>query len=92
MLGLQQTVIKLIDVNDRPVIVGVDDINISTAYAAMRNNDPGPRPSTSSGAESPCSQNFPLNGGCREYRPRDFRSFSYVIVSRTFAHTIVNVT
>ncbi|CAG2185624.1 unnamed protein product [Mytilus edulis] len=50
MLGLQQTVIKLININDRPVTV--DDNNLSTAYAAMRNNDLGPRPSTSSGAES----------------------------------------
>ncbi|XP_063402881.1 uncharacterized protein LOC134686948 [Mytilus trossulus] len=61
MLGLQQTVIKLININDKPVTVGVEDNNLSTAYAAMGNNDPGPRPSTSAGAESPCSQAFPLN-------------------------------
>ncbi|VDI39408.1 Hypothetical predicted protein [Mytilus galloprovincialis] len=61
MLGLQQTVIKLININDKPVTVGVDDNNLSTAYAAMRNNDLGPRPSTSSGAESTCSQTFPIN-------------------------------
>ncbi|CAG2201867.1 unnamed protein product [Mytilus edulis] len=65
MLGLQQTVIKLININDRPVTVGVNDNNLSTAYAAMRNNDLGPRPSTSSGAESTCSQTFSLNGGYR---------------------------
>ncbi|CAG2243573.1 unnamed protein product [Mytilus edulis] len=65
MLGLQQTVIKLININDKPVTVGVDDNNLSTAYAAMRNNDLGPRPSTSSGAGSTCSQTFPLNGGYR---------------------------
>ncbi|CAC5416016.1 unnamed protein product [Mytilus coruscus] len=46
MLGLQQTVIKLININDRPI--PVDANNLSTAYAAMRSNDPGP--STSSGS------------------------------------------
>ncbi|CAC5395328.1 unnamed protein product [Mytilus coruscus] len=58
MLGLQikQTVINI---NDRPITV--DANNLSTAYAAMRSNVPGP--STSSGAES--SQTFPLNGGYR---------------------------
>ncbi|CAG2203837.1 unnamed protein product [Mytilus edulis] len=65
MLGLQQTVIKLININDKPVTVGVDDNNLSTAYAAMRNNDLGPRPSTSSGAGSTCSQTFPFYGGYR---------------------------
>ncbi|CAC5393080.1 unnamed protein product [Mytilus coruscus] len=59
MLGLQQTVIKLININDRPI--PVDANNLSTAYAAMRSNDPGP--STSSGAGG--SQTFPLNGGYR---------------------------
>ncbi|CAC5402967.1 unnamed protein product [Mytilus coruscus] len=61
MLGLQQTVIKLININDRPI--PVDANNLSTAYAAMRSNDPGP--STSSGAGG--SQTFPLNGGYRFY-------------------------